>query len=378
MKKAILYFKTTMSAVEEKGDTVKISGYGSTKDVDRGGDRVLPTAFTESIAESQRTSGVAMLLGHDHEKVIGSWDKIAVDTKGLPVEGTVKYDCDQCMEKIRAGDLRGLSIGYRVEAYQIEDGQGHVMYRSDTGMEAGYDYDDLYSEESVRVITKLDLVEISVVATPMNAYSFISSVKKFFAEEIKEFKQLAGKEVEVVDEPAPTEPTKVDEDGGQVVEKEDEPEPIKIEEETPAPVVPAEDPAPAEGAEKETQGSGGEDAGGNPAPVVIPEAPAPVESASVEAAEEAQKAAKAALLEEVKPLVAEMVKSAVESATATLTKQNMELNETLAGIKQVVEAQTKALQNIEAPTIVGIRTAPAGSVKNFSVSDKFILQTIGQ
>lgn len=190
--KQVLYFKTVVGKVEEKaGGDVSISGYGSTKDIDRGNDKVLPSAFEESLKNNASTSGVAMLLGHDDAKVIGGWDVLATDARGLICEGTVKYDTDGCKQKIRNGDLRGLSIGYIVEEYHIENKDGTVVYRSDTGMEAGHDWDELWNEDAVRVITKLNLVEVSIVATPMNQYSFISSVKKFWSDEVKALKAMA-------------------------------------------------------------------------------------------------------------------------------------------------------------------------------------------
>lgn len=44
----------------------------------------------------------------------------------------------------------------------------------------------MWNNESIRVIKKIDLVEISVVATPMNPFAFINSVKKFFDMEKKD------------------------------------------------------------------------------------------------------------------------------------------------------------------------------------------------
>lgn len=184
--KQINYFQTKMKGVSEKGATLTINGYASTKDVDRGGDRVLPEAFTETVRDRASKSPVPMLLGHDHEKVIGDWPVMTIDANGLLVEGEVKFDTDECIAKIKDGALRGLSIGYRVEEWEVENGQGVVIYNSTSGLVAGYDVDDMWNNESVRVIKKIDLVEISVVATPMNPFAFISSVKKFFDMEKKD------------------------------------------------------------------------------------------------------------------------------------------------------------------------------------------------
>lgn len=373
--KTIIYFKTKMAAVEVKEDSVKVTGYGSTGDVDRGNDKVLPTAFTDTIAESQRTSGVAMLLQHDGAKVIGKWDKLEVDNKGLACEGTVKYNTDDCLEKIKNGDLRGLSIGYIIEKYQIEDGQGHVMYYNETGLQPGYDYDALYSEDAIRVITKLELVEISVVATPMNPYSFISSVKKQMEMEMKAIKALAGKSTDDdggEQEPEPAPEAVVEEP----VVTEDEPEEPKVIPEEPAA---PEEPAPAEGAEPNTQGSGGEDAGGNPAPVETPEAPAPVESTPVEAGQEAEKAIDAAL-EKVKPLVAEMVADAVKNATTDLTNENTALKNAVIELKGQVESAINALKSIEAGPNAEHTFIPTGGGMGHKalVTDGMVMKTLGR
>lgn len=84
--KQINYFQTKMKGVSEKGATLTINGYASTKDVDRGGDRVLPEAFTETVRDRASKSPVPMLLGHDHEKVIGDWPVMTIDANGLLVE----------------------------------------------------------------------------------------------------------------------------------------------------------------------------------------------------------------------------------------------------------------------------------------------------
>lgn len=56
---------------------------------------------------------------------------------------------------------------------------------------AGYEWDDLYGEDVIRVITKVDLVEVSIVSTPCNPYALFQVAKDFFAEETKSLKTMA-------------------------------------------------------------------------------------------------------------------------------------------------------------------------------------------
>lgn len=101
------------------------------------------------------------------------------------------YDIDGCMKKIEDGVLGAFSIGFITQAYQYEDEAGHILYKSDEGLMAGYSWDDLYTDKVVRVITKLDLVEISVVSTPANPYALFQVAKDFFINETKSLKALA-------------------------------------------------------------------------------------------------------------------------------------------------------------------------------------------
>jgi len=77
-------------------------------------------------------------------------------------------------------------MGYRVEEWEVMNQQGICVYNSNTGITAGYDVNDIWEDDSIRVIKKVDLVEISVVSIPMNPFAFISSVKKFFEVEKKD------------------------------------------------------------------------------------------------------------------------------------------------------------------------------------------------
>lgn len=188
MHKKVLYFQTKFLA-EKKGDSISIGGFASTGDVDRVKDKVLPTAFTETLPLFLKNP--VMLLQHDDNKVIGQFTDGTIKSNGLEVKGEVMYDIDGCMQKILDGVLGAFSIGFITQAYQYEDELGHIIYDSSTGLMAGYEWDDLYSEDVVRVITKVDLVEVSIVSTPCNPYALFQVAKDFFVEETKSLKTMA-------------------------------------------------------------------------------------------------------------------------------------------------------------------------------------------
>jgi len=71
--------------VKEISDEGKFEGYASTHyNVDRGGDRVEQGAFDRSLARYKaRNQRPKMLWQHDPTKVIGVWDDMYQDDKGL-------------------------------------------------------------------------------------------------------------------------------------------------------------------------------------------------------------------------------------------------------------------------------------------------------
>lgn len=139
---------------ELKADTSKentIVGYGSVSgNVDRGNDVVMPGAFAKSIASGKLPK---MLWQHDPHTVIGKWDSIVEDEKGLRIEGKLAATPkgQEVLELIKMGAIDGLSIGY--STVDTEYAQG------------------------VRLIKEADLWEISIVTFPMNEEAVIDAVK---------------------------------------------------------------------------------------------------------------------------------------------------------------------------------------------------------
>jgi uncharacterized protein len=129
-----------------------IEGYGSVfGNRDLGGDVVDSMAFDEDIANSKR---IKMLWQHDPDNVLGVWDKISKDEKGLKVKGRIATKTAlgrDIAELARMGAIDGLSIGFMTKE---EDWDGPT-----------------------RIIKRADLWEVSLVTFPMNQDARIDAVK---------------------------------------------------------------------------------------------------------------------------------------------------------------------------------------------------------
>jgi HK97 family phage prohead protease len=124
--------------------------------VDQGGDLVEKSAFDKSLASGRRPQ---MLLHHDPRNIVGVWDEVKVDSRGLLVKGRILQDLQQGKEAhilMKEGALRGLSIGYRTQDFGIEKREG----------------------KNIRVLKEVDLFEISLVTFPMNTEAEVTDVKQ--------------------------------------------------------------------------------------------------------------------------------------------------------------------------------------------------------
>lgn len=133
-------------------DAGVIEGYGSFYgNKDQGGDIVAAGAFADSLSSGRK---VKMLSQHDPYNVVGVWDEMTDDGKGLRVKGrilTAVQAGKDAYELVKAGAIDGLSIGYRaVKAKATNEG---------------------------RLIEKADLWEVSLVTFPMNEMTRIDAVK---------------------------------------------------------------------------------------------------------------------------------------------------------------------------------------------------------
>lgn len=124
---------------------VRFAGYASVFDrVDRGGDVVRRGAFARSLASGR---AVPLLWQHRAGAVIGTVEALAEDKRGLRVVARVTHRVAAAL--VARGALTGLSFGYRVTAARGSD---------------------------PRELLGLDLMEVSLVAAPMQALARVIAV----------------------------------------------------------------------------------------------------------------------------------------------------------------------------------------------------------
>lgn len=149
-----------IKALKESGE---FEGYGSTfgGQPDSYGDVIAPGAYSESLAEHKAAGTMPkMFWQHDPSEPIGKWIEAVEDDKGLFLRGKLNMGVQRAREAyelLKAGDIDGLSIGYRIKEYKVD------------------------TETQVWTLEKLDLKEVSVVSIGANSNATISSVKSFKA-----------------------------------------------------------------------------------------------------------------------------------------------------------------------------------------------------
>lgn len=142
-------FPLEIKSLDEQGF---FEGYASVSgNVDLGGDIVVPGAFTKSIAAAPE---VPLLWSHDHAEVIGAIRSMHEDGHGLRVKGEIALETARGKEAyalLKKNMMKGLSIGYQVVSDEIANGK--------------------------RLLKELNLLEVSVVAVPMNPLAQVTAVK---------------------------------------------------------------------------------------------------------------------------------------------------------------------------------------------------------
>lgn len=117
---------------------------------------VKPGAFLRTLTEHQtRNVRPPMLWSHRADEVIGVWTDIREDNTGLAVTGKLVTETAKGREAhalLKAGALNGLSIGFRAR-----------------GAERG--------ANGLRILTDIELVEISLVALPSAGNARIKQVR---------------------------------------------------------------------------------------------------------------------------------------------------------------------------------------------------------
>jgi HK97 family phage prohead protease len=150
-------------------DSVFISGYASTNDVDRQGDVVPPSVWEKGIANY--LNNPVILAYHDHSEPVGRMVDHKIDAKGLWIKARISSAADDVFNLVKDGVLTAFSIGFRI-------------------VDAEYN-----AAAELFVVKELELHEISVVSVPANQNTLFSLSKAFDnADEFKSFKlQFAPK-----------------------------------------------------------------------------------------------------------------------------------------------------------------------------------------
>jgi HK97 family phage prohead protease len=140
-------------------DSGEFEGYGSTfgGEPDAYGDVIAAGAYADSIAAHQAKGTMPKLFWqHNPGEPIGKWLSAKEDAHGLLMHGKLNMDVQRGREAhalLKAGDIDGLSIGYRIKEYSVD------------------------TESGVWTLEKLDLVEVSIVSVGANENAIVSSVK---------------------------------------------------------------------------------------------------------------------------------------------------------------------------------------------------------
>lgn len=142
-----LEFKADIAVDDEGLITGLAWPFGS---ADRVGDEIAPGAFKSAAAP------LPLLFAHDPKQALGAWTGLVETARGLEVRGQLLVNDIPRAKEVRAllkvGGVDGLSIGFITKKAVARKGGG-------------------------RLISSLDLVEISLVSVPMHPGARVTSAK---------------------------------------------------------------------------------------------------------------------------------------------------------------------------------------------------------
>lgn len=144
--------------------TRRLSGYASVfGNVDSYNDIVAKGAFSRTLQAKQK---IPMLWQHDSSDVVGVFDVMEERPKGLYVEGTIADTSmgEDAYKLLKMGAITGLSIGYSVKKYSVDQKKG------------------------MRTLEDVELYEVSLVTFPANEKAQVLNVKS--ADSIETIRQF--------------------------------------------------------------------------------------------------------------------------------------------------------------------------------------------
>lgn len=158
-----VFTKSELPSAADTIDSINISGYASTTDIDRHGD-VIPASVWEAGIQNYLKNPI-ILAYHSHDLPIGKVVEHKVDDKGLWVKARISAAAEDVFNLVKDGVLTAFSVGFRI-------------------LDAEYN-----SAAEVFIVKELELHEISVVSVPANQNTLFSLAKSFETDdEYKSFK----------------------------------------------------------------------------------------------------------------------------------------------------------------------------------------------
>ncbi len=140
-------------------ETGTFEGYAAVFNVvDRVHDKITPGAFRDSLAGYRKSGRLPPLLWqHEALEPVGAWREMYEDNHGLFAKGDLFINdiplAKKAYKLLKENAVTGLSIGYRTQESYLERKSG------------------------IRVLTKVDLLEVSLVTFPANERARVIGVK---------------------------------------------------------------------------------------------------------------------------------------------------------------------------------------------------------
>jgi HK97 family phage prohead protease len=147
--------------------------------VDEVGDIIVPGAFAADLAEFL-ADGFIGGLGHNWDQPVARIKSAREDGRGLLIESGPIVDTthgSDVAKLLRAGIVRKLSIGYRaIEPRLVSDPAEVESYWQSVGYFPTAT-DRQRARDGVRLLTRVQLLEVSPVAVPANSLADVTGVK---------------------------------------------------------------------------------------------------------------------------------------------------------------------------------------------------------
>jgi len=166
----LIQFQATISGFEQRDGKLYIEWYASTPEIDRYNSIITKESFDSWIKNYLKNP--VILLGHNPDKAIGVMVEHKMDTKWLWIKAEISKNEDNIYSDITEWRTKWFSIGFVPMKSEYKTRDGRKL--SDITEE---EYRLLDDKDVVRVISEIELVEISVVNVPANPSSLFSLTK---------------------------------------------------------------------------------------------------------------------------------------------------------------------------------------------------------